>query len=81
MSKKSNKVKFGLKNCHYAKATFLKQKNRRPCLYCERNKHNRLVIGIKNPTQPCTAEWEKEGGPEVIFPVSNLAKLPKPDCC
>lgn len=33
----------------------LKQKTRRPCLYCERNKHNRLVIGIKNPTQP--SDW------------------------
>ena len=34
---------------------FQSKKNRRPCLYCERNKHNRLVIGIKNPTQPC--DW------------------------
>lgn len=36
-------------------STGSKAKTRRPCLYCERNKHNRLVIGIKNPTQPC--DW------------------------
>ena len=36
-------------------STDSKAKNRRPCLYCERNKHNRLVMGIKNPTQPC--DW------------------------
>ena len=39
-----------------------------------------LVIRHKNP--PAVHNWgEKEGGPEVIFPVSDLARLPKPDHC
>ena len=36
-------------------STGSKAKTRRPCLYCERNKHNCLVVRHKNPTQPC--DW------------------------
>lgn len=59
-------------------STGSKAKNRRPCLYCERNKHNRLSVRYKK--SPSRAQLgEKEGGPEVIFPASDLARLPKPD--
>ena len=46
-------------------STDSKAKNRRPCLYCERNKHNRLAIGIKNPTQPLVT------GREILFVIVN----------
>ncbi len=30
-----------------------------PCLYCERNKHNRLVIGHKKSHSAVVTGWEK----------------------
>nr|DAQ32394.1 MAG TPA: hypothetical protein [Caudoviricetes sp.] len=59
-------------------STGSKAKNRRPCLYCERNKHGRLAARYKK--SPSRAQLgEKEGGLKVIFPASDLARLPKPD--
>ena len=39
-------------------STGSKAKTRRPCLYCERNKHNRLAMGIKNP--PAVHNWGRK---------------------